>query len=357
MYQYVLSHFLVSLLFNQPLYSCDQVKLDGSVRSASDPAPYSYSHAMKMRAAMTYIFGHLFGAGVVPWHENEAGIMVGNPSISTVVSRYMVSLRKRKTRAGEQATSARALTPEKLERLYDFNNAVPCTPYTGPTPRASKTDQWMAGGRQRRMLQCIYTIAFSCLLRSDEVLKIKFEHIKVDDDGRKLVLTLPFRKTAQYGSVKPFILHRQKENYAYACAVRALARWMACLDEVGIHSGYLFRKFASGDRIMTKDEPMTSDNFLEMFRNNLVDIEVDPVPYGTHSFRRGGCQYWMVLRRWNLRRLCDWGGWSTEFNNLTIVKYVISWNDDPLERREDYTNPDIEPTVKCYSCGRSCHCS
>ncbi|KAI5822245.1 hypothetical protein K523DRAFT_422137 [Schizophyllum commune Tattone D] len=181
------------------MYHCDQVKLDGSVRSVSDPAPYSYSHAMKMRAAMTYIFGHLFGAGVVPWHENEAGIMVGNPSISTVVSRYMVSLRKRKTRAGEQATSARALTPEKLERLYDFNNAVPCTPYTGPTPRASKTDQWMAGGRQRRMLQCIYTIAFSCLLRSDEVLKIKFEHIKVDDDGRKLVLTLLFRKTAQYG--------------------------------------------------------------------------------------------------------------------------------------------------------------
>ncbi|KAL1750486.1 hypothetical protein FB107DRAFT_294561 [Schizophyllum commune] len=283
---------------------------------------------------------------VVPWHENEAGIMVGNPSISPAVSRYMVSLRKRNMR--QCATSARALTPEKLEKLYDYNNSVPCAPYNGPTPRASKTDQWMAGGRQRRMLQCIYAIAFTCLSRSDEVLKIKFERIKVDDDGRKLILTLPFRKTAQYGPIKPFVLHRQKENYAYACAVRALARWMKCLDDAGIHDGHLFRKFASGDRLMTKDEPMlTSDNFLEMFRNNLVDIEVDPVRTGFTPSVAEGASIGRSFVDGIFAGSATGGGWSTEFNNLTIVKY----------RREDYTNPDIAPALKCYACGRSCHCS
>ena len=76
-----------------------------------------------------------------------------------------------------------------------------------------------------------------------------------------------------------------------------------------------------------------------MFRNNLLDIGIDPIAYGTHSFRRGGCQYLAAERRWTLRRICEWGGWSTEFSNLTIVRYLISWNDDPTERREDFFNP------------------
>jgi hypothetical protein len=76
--------------------------------------------------------------------------------------------------------------------------------------------------------------------------------------------------------------------------------------------------------------------FLEYFRNNLVDVGINPVPYGTHSFRRGGCQYLASERRWLIRRICDWAGWSVDFSNLTIVKYLISWNDNPVERREDF---------------------
>lgn len=93
-----------------------------------------------------------------------------------------------------------------------------------------------------------------------------------------------------------------------------------------------------------------------MFRNNLIDIGIDPAPYGTHSFRRGGCQWLATDRRWVLKKICEWGGWSTEFTHLTIVKYLISWNDDPLLPREDYFNFNLVPTVQCYSCGRSCNC-
>jgi hypothetical protein len=32
----------------------------------------------------------------------------------------------------------------------------------------------------------------------------------------------------------------------------------------------------------------TSKYFLEMFWNNLLDVGMDPVPYGTHSFGHGG---------------------------------------------------------------------
>ena len=55
------------------------------------------------------------------------------------------------------------------------------------------------GGRLRRMLQCIYTIIFLCVLRFDEVLKIQAHHLKVIDEVKdQIKLTLPFRKTHKY---------------------------------------------------------------------------------------------------------------------------------------------------------------
>lgn len=50
------------------------------------------------------------------------------------------------------------------------------------------------------MLQCIYIIAFLCLLRFDEVLKIQAHHLEVIDEIKgQIKLTLPFRKTHKYG--------------------------------------------------------------------------------------------------------------------------------------------------------------
>jgi hypothetical protein len=68
---------------------------------------------------MTYTFGRLHGLGTLPWHQSEVtGAMVGNPSVSDTVSSYMVSLRRRKVRAGETQTSARAITQVFLIYLY-----------------------------------------------------------------------------------------------------------------------------------------------------------------------------------------------------------------------------------------------
>lgn len=102
----------------------------------------------------------------------------------------------------------------------------------------------------------------------------------------------------------------------------------------------------------------TADSFLECFRNNLLDIGIDPRPYGTHSFRRGGCQYLAVVLRWPLRQICTWGGWTESFDNPgTIFKYLLSWTDAPLLQREDYFNPDRAGSDPCTTCGRTCPCS
>jgi hypothetical protein len=102
----------------------------------------------------------------------------------------------------------------------------------------------------------------------------------------------------------------------------------------------------------------TSQAFLECFRNNLLDIRVDPRPYGTHSFRREGCQYLHVVLKWSFRQICNWGGWTDDFDNPgTIFKYLLSWNDNPDEEREHYMNPARPGTDPCQACGRTCHCA
>ncbi|KAJ7462922.1 DNA breaking-rejoining enzyme [Mycena latifolia] len=260
-----------------------------------------------MRAAATYSFGRLNGLGSLPWQKSEvSGNMLGNPSISEDVSRYIISLRKKKVRAGEVATSARAITPEIIFNLYHYNNK-PEVAEIKPVQRRNRQDpvdpnEW-GGGRSRRMLHAVYVIAFS--------LKIQLQDIRWLSDT-SFELSLPLRKTSQYGEIKPFVLHELPEDQAHLCPVRALTK---------------------------------SEKFLEMFRNNLLDIGLDPYPYGTHSFRRGGCQYFASHRRWSLRRICEWGGWSMEFSNLTIVKVA-----------RDFLNPNQKITERCSACGRTCAC-
>ncbi|KAJ7683403.1 DNA breaking-rejoining enzyme, partial [Mycena olivaceomarginata] len=335
---------------------CDELNFDGTTKPHTQKRD-SYNHAQKMRAAMTYAFGRLCGLGSLPWHESEVtGRMMGNPSVSETVATYMTSLRRRKVRAGETATSARAITQETLYKLYHYNHKPEVAEIkeyaAGSRKKPKPPNDWGGGGRARRFLGLAYALSFLCLLRFDEVLKIQMHDIEWISDTC-IQLTLPFRKTNQFGGVKPFYLYLLPPHLAHLCPIRALAEWLTVSE---ITDGYLFRKIASGDRVSTQNSPMTSDFFLEMFRNNLLDVKIDPYPYGTHSFRRGGCQWLYTCCRWGLIRICDWGGWSTEFSSLTIVKYLISYVDDPSERREDYMNPNRAPSLKCFSCGRTCHC-
>ena len=83
------------LLTTQAWRRCDELANDGSKKPQTQMRN-SYGHAMRMRAAMTYGFGRFNSRGTIPWRISDNGQWQGNPSISPQVSRYMVSLRKRK---------------------------------------------------------------------------------------------------------------------------------------------------------------------------------------------------------------------------------------------------------------------
>ena len=107
---------------------------------------------------------------------------------------------------------------EILKKLYDFNSqqedaGVPnANILDNPQARAAKDPgshklktksihDW-GGPTTRRALHAIYTLAFICLLRSDEVLKIRrqdLELVQDDDETVYMIVTLPFHKTHQDG--------------------------------------------------------------------------------------------------------------------------------------------------------------
>jgi hypothetical protein len=137
----------------------------------------------------------------------------------------------------------------------------------------------------RRALQALYTIAFVCLLRSDEVLKIRRDHIelvKEDDEIQYMVLTLPFRKTHQDGrtsshfsraflnadsllpDVQPFYIYPLDEEEAHLCPVRAMAQWIKASK---VTSGFLFRKFTAQDRLSAHDDVAMVSHDPKLIRN------------------------------------------------------------------------------------------
>ncbi|KAJ3892984.1 hypothetical protein GG344DRAFT_44188, partial [Lentinula edodes] len=230
--------------------SCDSINLDGSIKDPKE-IRNGYTHAQKIRAAFTYGFNRIAGLGLATWERSEVtGQMKGNPSVSSLVSSYMVSLRRRKVQGGEAATSARAITPEYIGRMYDFNHRPEnwnIRPYQPSKRNKENENQQWGGPRFRRQLHLAYTIAHSCLLRVDEVLKIQAHEIRLVPGRRKcLEITLPFRKTNQFGKVQPFYLFALPSSLKHLCPVRAYADW---INLTQITEGYIFRKMGSGDRI------------------------------------------------------------------------------------------------------------
>ncbi|KAJ3885536.1 DNA breaking-rejoining enzyme [Lentinula edodes] len=328
---------------------CDELNLNNTKKDASIEW-HSFTHAQKI----------VHGLSMQAWHQSEtAGKMLGNPSVSETLMSYMLSLCRRKTQIGETATSVRAGTSDLLSKLFHFNNQPQFRdpqPFQSTARNTPKNSQDWASAQARSLLDLGYSLAFCGLLRIDELLKIQIHDIDFKEiNGRwKLTLQLPFRKTSQFGAIKPFVWWIMPEEYSHLCVVRAFARWIIVSD---ITNGYLFWKICANDQIAEENEPMTSEQFLEMFRNNLIDIGVDHVPYSTHLFQRGGCQWVSAERWWPLYQICEWGGWSQKFTHLTIVKYLISLNDNPTIDCKDFFNLNRPPAFVCPICNCSWHCA
>jgi integrase len=87
-----------------------------------------------------------------------------------------------------------------LLAIYDFNNSQgrSCV-----SPLLKKAPKAWCGPRTRLMIQAATTVAFACLLRFDEVLRIQMSDLEflLDERGNRTIIkvTLRTRKTSQFG--------------------------------------------------------------------------------------------------------------------------------------------------------------
>ena len=98
--------------------------------------------------------------------------------------------------------SSRALTAKDLRKMWEYNQQLPERVFGEKLVYDEHTYNW-SGPNCRKMMQAIYTLAFQCLLRVDEVLSLQAHYITVlDEEEGKIKVNLLFRKTNQFRGKK-----------------------------------------------------------------------------------------------------------------------------------------------------------
>lgn len=281
-----------------------------------------YSTAMKIRACITGYYDGTSDCVISGYSfDREHDQWVGNPSRARVVMQYMRSLKKRKARTGERTKRMCAVTVEIMQALYR---------------RRMRKDTAVCIRQY-----CIYLFAFLALLRSDEVLNLQVNNIQFSE--RYITLTLDHRKDAQGGEVAPFVLHRNDDEQ-HLCPVRAFMDWLFVRGE---EPGPIF--IADKRESLVAGSTFSYGAFAYRFHEELQAIGIrNWHQYGTHSFRRGGSQFYLAIRRKTIHDICAWGGWT---DVSVALRYLIGANDNLEIFRHEFTRPP--KTGICNNCRRN----
>ncbi|KAK7016607.1 hypothetical protein R3P38DRAFT_3321045 [Favolaschia claudopus] len=251
-----------------------------------------YSTAVSTRAALTMWYKHLRpNESLTEWRlDSITNTWRGLPTRSRQVSQFMVGLEKTKAKSGEVYSSARALALDDIHRLYKHCMNRP--------PVA-------------------YLLAWLMLLRVDEVIKLRFENIdKVPGE-----------------MLHSWRLHANDTD-PMICSVRAFillaslyATWVARTNSLFLH--------VSAQGAVMQNQPVTAAALSRSLARDLQELGYSTwALYGTHSFRRGGCQYRIKVKQWSADMVAAWGGWS-QVEAVTMFRYFYSPNDNH-EYMHDY---------------------
>jgi hypothetical protein len=201
--------------------------------------------------------------------------------------------------------NVKSITEENSKPIYESSLRVAprdkgFNPNLGPDERTN----W-GGYKLRAMMHCAYMLFFLCMLRFDKILRIKAHHIEILSNEKLGELKLSEKPINLEGSIsfrnfrgailmqiiieiKPFHLYHNRENI-HLDPVHTILRWISYSK---ITERPLFRHFNKYDQVKVinkKPKLMTQEVFLEYFQHNLLKVWINPVPYGTYFFRRGGC--------------------------------------------------------------------
>ncbi|KAF7967243.1 hypothetical protein HWV62_35061 [Athelia sp. TMB] len=243
-----------------------------------------YSTAVATRAALTLWYRSIRpNESTTDWLcDKDTGICRGLPTRSRLVSEFMVGLEKTKAKAGEVSASARALSDEDMRRLHD--------------------------------------LCFNPNQTAAEKRKGVVRYVRAYFDVK-----LATRKSAQTGVQHVWRLYANDED-PRLCPMRALIRLSMVYGPEVSTSGPLFLRVNQIGAVTS--EPLTNFTLSKALTGDLQALGyADWALFGTHSFRRGGCQYRIRVKDWDVAMVAAWGGWS-QVEAITMFRYFYSPKDN-----------------------------
>jgi integrase len=172
------------------------------------------------------------------------------------------------------------------------------------------------------------------MLRASEILQLKFSNVRFYEDADHFDLTLTWRKTMQNGEKQKVcrFYPRKEPEFLHLCPWKAIIRYMEVLPMRRLSLGSMLIR-----KVNVEEDKFEMDLPDHTYLNSIIvkafeKIGVDTSCIGTHSFRRGGCQFFNLHCNWPLKMIAMWGGWSMkageEMNMSVICRYLQDYHDE-----------------------------
>ncbi|KAJ7456105.1 hypothetical protein FB451DRAFT_1564714 [Mycena latifolia] len=311
-----------------------------------------FASAEGLRSAFKDYFERVQGCQGEFWKYNShTEKWEGNPVFESGFKTYYESLKNRHNRTGT-ATQALPMLPADLKIIMEYLDSEEAIKYFSVT--------------QRLYFKAFATTAFTLWTRNDELVNLQFKHVKLDLRSLTGIpyheFSLIFRKTnkdptkVQKYKVQIDLDHPEIDCYTHIRTWKThmeglLRRPLAGTDSV-------FPAFASTGQL--KFGECTSRSGFENLMEDIVErsgvMKGRNGKFTTHCFRRGGAQYRFLWadRKWSLKAVKWWGGWSSNENIGTLMRYLldelmayeegfsdIMMDDRIIDRHETFMGEDL----------------
>ena len=142
-----------------------------------------------------------------------------------------------------------------------------------------------------------------------------------------------------------------------------------------IQSGFLLRPFNAYDQphldrnmnivciaCLVRGKPLTATfldfrGFPRKFPDQFERNRPGPFRFRRTLFSAGEYNISWTRNGGTIGRFACGRGWSADFSNMTIVRYLVGRTDGMDEARENFMNPEVSLGVYCVLCGRKYACA
>ncbi|KAJ6456576.1 hypothetical protein DFH09DRAFT_847576, partial [Mycena vulgaris] len=257
----------------------------------------------------------------------------GNPVFEIGFKSYYELLKNRHNRTST-ASQALPMLPADLKIILEYLDSEDAVKYFTLT--------------QRLYFKASVTTAFTLWTRNDELVNLQFRDIKMNLRSKTGIpyheFSLIFRKTnkdptkskSSY-SVQIDLSHPEIDCYTHVGAWKSQMERLLRRPLTG--DDFVFPAFASTGQLKFGECIRRSEfeTLMELIVEKSDVMKGRSGKFTTHCFRRGGAQYRFLWaeRNWSLRAVKWWGGWPSNKNVGTFMRYLL---DELMAYKEGFSD-------------------